>query len=74
MILIFALVGSFSATIAGLMAMIAGQPWWIGLASYIGAGTLTVSVLAVFMALQAKDSPRKGGGPVLGAGLPIAEH
>lgn len=74
MILIFALAGTFTAMIAGVSALIMGQPWWIGLASYVAAGMLTVCGLAVFSAFASKASLRKAEGPRLGAGMPIGEH
>lgn len=74
MILIFALAGSFTATIAGVSALVMGQPWWVGLASYVAAGMLTVCVLAVFSVFATKASLRKAEGPRLGTGMPIGEH
>lgn len=74
MILFFALAGTFTATLAGVSALVMGQPWWIGLASYIAAGMLTVGVLAAFAAFTFKASPHKTAGPVLGTGMPIGEH
>ena len=74
MILVFALAGTFTATIAGVTALIMGQSWWIGLASYIGAGMLTVGILAVFTAFALKGSPRKANAPQMRAGMPLAEN
>ena len=74
MILVFALTGTFTATIAGVTALIMGQSWWIGLASYIGVGMLTVSILAVFAALAMKTGPRRADVPQMRAGMPLAEH
>lgn len=74
MILIFALAGIFTATVAGVTALIMGQPWWIGLASYIGTGMLTVFVLALFAALALKSTARNADTPSLRARLPLAEH
>lgn len=74
MILVFALAGTFTATIAGITALIMGQPWWIGLASYIGVGMLTVFVLAVFAAFALKTAPRKTEVAGLRSGMPLAEH
>ena len=54
MILIFALAGTFTAMIAGVSALVMGQPWWIGLASYVAAGIITVCFLAVFSAFSTK--------------------
>jgi hypothetical protein len=73
MILVFALAGTFMATIAGITALIMGQPWWIGLASYIGAGLLTVLILAIFAAFSLKLAPRK---PEAGlpAGMRLADQ
>lgn len=74
MILVFALAGIFTATIAAVSAVIMGQPWWIGLASYIGAGMLTVFVMAIFVAFGLKSTARKADMSSLGAHLPLAEH
>lgn len=74
MILVFALAGTFTATVAGITALIMGQPWWIGLASYIGVGMVTVFVLAVFAAFALKMAPRKTDSSDLRTGLPLAEH
>jgi len=74
MILIFALAGTFTAMIAGVSALVMGQPWWIGLASYVAAGIITVCFLAVFSAFSTKAGQRKAEGPRLGAGMPIGEH
>lgn len=74
MILVFALAGTFTATIAGVTALIMGQSWWIGLAIYIGAGMLTVGILAVFATLAMKTGPRRAGTPQMHAGMPLAEH
>ena len=74
MILVFALAGTFTATIAGATALIMGQSWWIGLASYIGAGTLTVGILAAFATFAMKVVPRRTGAPQIHAGIPFAEH
>lgn len=74
MILVFALTGTFAATIAGVTALIMGQSWWIGLANYIGAGMLTVSILAVFAALAMRTGPRRAAAPQMRAGTPLAEH
>jgi hypothetical protein len=73
-ILMFALAGTFTATVAGVTALIMGQPWWIGLASYIAAGMLTIFILAVFAALALKSASRKADLPMLRTGLPLAEH
>lgn len=74
MILIFALAGTFAATVAAVSALIMGQPWWIGLASYIGAGMLTVCFSAVFFAFAKKPSTAKTKTPNVRARLPQAEH
>ena len=74
MILVFALAGTFTATIAGITALIMGQPWWIGLASYISVGMLTVFVLAVFAALVLKTAPRTTEVASLRSGMLLAEH
>lgn len=74
MILVFALAGIFTATVAGITALMMGQPWWIGLASYIGTGMLTVFVLAIFVAFALKSTPRKADVLPLGGRLPLAEH
>jgi hypothetical protein len=73
-ILMFALAGTFTATVAGVTALIMGQSWWIGLVCYIGAGMLTVFILAVFAAFALKTTSRKAEAPMLRAGLPLAEH
>ncbi len=74
MILVFALAGTFTATIAGVTALIMGQSWWVGLASYIAAGMLTVFVLAVFMGLALKAAPRKADAQSIRVRMPLAEH
>ena len=74
MILIFALAGTFTAMIAGVSALAMGQPLWIGLASYVAAGMLTVCVLAVFSAFASKASSRRAEGLRLGTGMPVGEH
>lgn len=74
MILVFALAGTFTATIAGVTALIMGHSWWIGLASYIGAGMLTVGILAVFATFAMKAGPRRANAPQMRAGMPLAEH
>lgn len=74
MILVFALAGTFTATLAGITALILGQPWWIGLASYICTGMLTVLVLAIFTAFALKMTSRKADTASLSARMPLAEH
>ena len=74
MILIFALAGTFAATVAAVSALIMGQPWWIGLASYISAGVLTVCFSAVFFSLAKKPSKSAAKVPNLRPHLPLAEH
>lgn len=74
MILVFALAGTFTATIAGVTALIMGQSWWIGLISYIGAGMLTISILAVFSALAVKAGPRRADALPMRAGMSLVEH
>lgn len=74
MILIFALAGTFTATMAGVTALMMGQPWWIGLASYIAAGMLTVFILGVFAAFTLKNPARKTDTPTLRNRMPLAEH
>ncbi len=74
MILVFALAGTVTATIAGVTALIMGQSWWIGLLSYIAAGMLTVLVLAVFTGFALKVAPRKADGQALRVRMPVAEH
>ena len=73
MILVFALAGSFTATIAGVTALIMGQSWWIGLVSYIGAGMLTVLILAAFTAFTVKTKTRKPDQLSVRAGLTLAK-
>lgn len=63
MILIFALAGTFTATLAGISALIMGQSWWMGLASYLTVGMLTVGIIAIFTALSVKVVGRKGDIP-----------
>lgn len=74
MILIYVLAGIFTATIAGVSTLVMGQSWWMGLASYVVAGMLTICVLAIFSAFATKANPHKAKGSVLGAGMPIGEH
>ena len=74
MILVFALAGTFAATVAAISALVMGQPWWIGLASYIGAGMVTVCFSAVFFAFAKKPAPAMAKAPNLRAHLPLAEH
>lgn len=74
MILVFALAGIFTATIAGVAALVMGQPWWIGLASYAAAGMLTVFALALFTAFALKTTARKTDGATLRSRMPLAEH
>jgi putative flippase GtrA len=74
MILVFALAGIFTATVAGVTALIMGQPWWIGLVSYIGTGMLTVFILAIFVTFAMKTTARRAGTRPLGGHLPLAEH
>jgi len=74
MILVFALAGTFTATIAGVTALIMGQSWWVGLASYISAGMLTVGVLAVFTTFALKTRTHRADAPQMRAGMPLAEH
>ena len=74
MILVFALAGSFTATIAGVTAMMMGQSWWIGMASYIGTGLLTVFVLGAFTAFGFKTPARKADHSKGRSGLTLAEH
>lgn len=73
MILVFALAGTFTATIAGVTALVMGQPWWIGLASYVTAGMLTVLLLAVFTAFALKVTGRKAESGALRTVLSLAE-
>jgi hypothetical protein len=42
----FVSLGVITAFVAGIAALVAGQPWWIALAAYAGVGTLTVILLA----------------------------
>ena len=72
MILVFALAGTFAATVAAVSALAMGQPWWIGLASYIGAGMVTVCFSAVFFALAKKPAKFAAKAPNLRAPLPLA--
>lgn len=74
MILVFALAGTFTATIAGVTALIMGQSWWVGLASYIAAGMLTVLILAVFTAVTLKVAARKTDMSAPGAGMALAKQ
>ena len=74
MILFFALAGTFAATVAAVSALIMGQPWWIGLASYISAGMLTVCFSAVFFSLAKKPLKSAAKVPNLRAHLPLAEN
>lgn len=74
MILVFALVGTFTATIAGVSALVMGQPWWIGLASYAGAGMLTVFAFAIFTAFALKAPARKTDNAPMRSHMPLAEH
>lgn len=74
MILVFALAGTFTATIAGVTALIMGHSWWIGLASYIGAGMSTVGILAVFATFALKAGPRRTDAPQMHAGMTVADH
>jgi hypothetical protein len=74
MIFVFALAGTFTATIAGVTALIMGQSWWVGLASYITAGMLTVFILAVFTSLALKANPRKVDAQPIRVRMPLAEH
>ena len=75
MILVFALAGTFTATIAGVTALITGHSWWMGLASYAVVGMLTVFIIAVFMAFAAKAGARKGDAPTpLRTRMPLVEQ
>lgn len=74
MILVFALAGTFVATVAAISTLIMGQPWWMSLASYIAAGMLTVCFLAVFFAFAKKPSTGTTKTPNLRGHLPLAEH
>lgn len=74
MILIFALAGTFTATIAGITALVMGQSWWIGLASYAATGLLTVFILGVFAAFAIKATSHRTDLPNLRARLPLADH
>lgn len=74
MILVFALAGIFTATVAAVTALFMGQPWWIGLASYIGTGMLTVFAVAIFTAFSLKAGARKTGAAAVGVQMPLAEH
>lgn len=74
MILVFALAGTFTATIAGVTALIMGHSWWIGLASYIGAGMLTFGILAIFAAFAMRAGPRRADNAQMRSGMSLAEH
>lgn len=74
MILSFALVGSFTATIAALVALLTGQQWWVGLAAYIGAGMLSVGLMAALAAVTLNFGARKTEVARLRAGMPLADH
>lgn len=74
LILIFVLAGTFAATVAAIGTLIMGHPWWMGLASYIAAGMLTVCFAAVFFAFARNPFPRKAEPQNLRAHLPMAEH
>ena len=74
MILVFASAGTFTATIAGVTALIMGYPWWMGLASYIAAGMLTVFILAVFTVFVLKAPAGRTDASRLRTGMPLAEH
>ena len=74
MILVFVLAGTFTATLAGAAALVMGHPWWIGLASYVATGMLTVLVLAVFTAITLKVAARKTDTSAPGAGMALAKQ
>jgi heme/copper-type cytochrome/quinol oxidase subunit 2 len=74
MVLVFALAGTFTATVAGVTALIMGQSWWVGLASYFAAGMLTVLVLGLFATFALKAAPRKAEAQVRRAPMSLAEH
>ena len=74
MILVFALAGTFMGTLAAITALVAGQSWWMGLLSYIGAGMLTVGILSLFTVFVLKNTARKTGAARLHAHMPLAEH
>ena len=73
MILVFVLAGTFTAMIAGVTAMIMGQSWWIGVASYVGVGMLTIGIISILSAFILKAGARSSP-PRLRAGIPLAEH
>ena len=74
MILVFALAGTFTATLAGVTALIMGQSWWIGLASYIASGMLTVFILVIFTTISLKGTARKTDTSPLQTHMPLADH
>jgi hypothetical protein len=74
MILAFALIGSFAATLAAAVALLTGQSWWIGLASYMGAGLLTVCIAATLTAVTLNSGTRKTEVARLRTGIGLAEH
>ena len=74
MILVFALAGKFTATVAAITVLIMGQSGWVGLASYIGVGALTVFVLAAFSAFTLNTTARKPDHPTARSGMTLAEH
>ena len=51
MILVFALVGTFTATLAGVTTILMGQSWWMAVINYIGTGMFTVAALAALSTL-----------------------
>ena len=74
MILVFALAGTFTATLAGVGALLMGQSWWMGLASYMAAGMLTVLILAVFTAISLKIAGRRTDTPAQRTSMILAKQ
>lgn len=74
MILVFALAGTFAATVAAVSALVMGQPWWIGLASYVGAGMVTICFSAIFFAFAKNPTTATTKARKVLAHLPLAEH
>ena len=74
MILSFALVGSFTGTIAALIALLSGQQWWVGLAAYMGAGAVSVGLMAVLAAVMLHSGARRTEVAHRRNSMPLTEH
>jgi hypothetical protein len=74
MILSFALVGSFTATIAAIVALLTGQQWWVGLAAYVGGGMVSIGLMAALLAVTMNSGARKTDAARLRTGMPLADH